>query len=167
MLKHFLKLVVPVIVLALSLTYSAHAQVDGYRFGVGLGYSGFDGNRFDNRFQRNFFGIPIAPTPRIDQPPFFALYPPVYYSQDIIPRPYGVSPFAAPPGINPVEMGGAYPMHQVNPYYVEPNVEPNPDGQLPPKEDNGAKKDNAQKTTWIKNPHFDPLADVGNVIAAR
>ncbi len=34
--------------------------------------------------------------------PYFALYPPVYYSQSV-PRPYGYSPFALPPGVLPVE----------------------------------------------------------------
>jgi hypothetical protein len=32
-----------------------------------------------------------------DSPPYFALYPPVYYSHPI-PRPYGFSPYAYPPG---------------------------------------------------------------------
>lgn len=34
--------------------------------------------------------------------PYFALYPPVYYSH-IVPRPYGYSPFALPPGMEPAE----------------------------------------------------------------
>ncbi len=34
--------------------------------------------------------------------PYFALYPPVYYSQPVA-RPYGYSPFALPPGVPPVE----------------------------------------------------------------
>ncbi|MBI2825167.1 MAG: hypothetical protein HYX69_10815 [Planctomycetia bacterium] len=34
----------------------------------------------------------------LDAPPYFAMFPPVYYSH-ITPRPYGYSPFAYPPGI--------------------------------------------------------------------
>ncbi len=33
-----------------------------------------------------------------DSIPYFALYPPVYYSHPV-PRPYGFSPFAYPPGV--------------------------------------------------------------------
>jgi hypothetical protein len=40
------------------------------------------------------------------QPPYYALFPPVYYSYPV-PRPYGYSPFAYPPGT------------------VTPNVNPN------------------------------------------
>lgn len=35
-------------------------------------------------------------------PPYFALYPPVYYDR-IVPRAYGISPYAVPPGVMPVE----------------------------------------------------------------
>ena len=86
---------------------TAEAQIDGYRFGIGNRYANgaFQGQRFGfglglvdrSAFQRNleFTRNPI---------PHFAQYPPVYYSNDIVRRPYGVSPFAAPPGIVPVEM---------------------------------------------------------------
>ena len=161
-MKSILKLIIPAMAVALCLNHSAFAQVDGYRFGVGLGYAGADGNCGRFGFERNLFGLPIAPTPRIDQPPFFALYPPVYYSQDIIARPYGVSPFAAPSGINPIEMGGPFPTHQVNPYFEGPNVPP-AEGQVP----EAKKPDSTPKTTWIKNPHYDPLASPGDEIAVN
>jgi hypothetical protein len=45
-----------------------------------------------------------APVFQREQPPYFALFPPVYYSDEIVHRPVGVSPFAAPPGVTPVEM---------------------------------------------------------------
>ncbi len=155
-MKSLLKLSIPAIAVALCLTQSAIAQIDGYRFGVGLDYAGGQ-----YRCDRNFFGLPIAPTPRIDQPPFFALYPPVYYSQDIVARPYGISPYAAPAGIIPTEMGGAVPIHQVNPYYVDPSVVPPILPQAP--ETKGAEE--GRKTTWIKNPYFDSLAAPGAQIA--
>jgi len=82
-------------------TSQAPAQTfqSGYQFGAGLGVSGIGGGFCDP-----FFG-PIGnfrSFPR-EQPPYFAQFPPVYYSH-IVRRPYGVSPFAAPPGIMPVEM---------------------------------------------------------------
>ncbi len=60
--------------------------------GIGTfnGFNGFDSLGFVTR----------------ERPPFFALYPPVYYSDEIVRRPVGISPFAAPPGVRPVELGG-------------------------------------------------------------
>ncbi len=55
-----------------------------------------------------------------EEPPYFAKFPPVYYSH-IVRRPYGVSPYAAPPGIAPVEMQAQYqpvPEVIVNPYFA-------------------------------------------------
>lgn len=115
---------------------SAEAQLEGYQFGVGINYA--DGQRCDGR---RLLGLPIAPTPRIDQPPFFALYPPVYYDSTIVARPYGVSPFAPPPGIVPVEMSAPQAQVQKNPYYVEPEQKA--------KNQNEA---NDNDTAWIQNP---------------
>ncbi len=98
---------------------SAQAQGlnSGYGFGLGANYSGvFSG--LNNGFYNNGF--------RNDQPPYFAQYPPVYYSH-IVARPYGISPYAAPPGIVPVEMNYADSStveRIVNPHYSsdEPTV---------------------------------------------
>jgi hypothetical protein len=67
------------VVLALGCQSStAHAQ-NGY----GLGFFNYgDGG----------YGINYR------QPPYYALYPPVYYSYPVA-RPYGFSPFAYPPGV--------------------------------------------------------------------
>lgn len=79
----------------------AKAQNSGYQLGVGWGYSNY-GN---------------SPYIRNQQVPYFALHPPVYYSEQIVRRPYGISPFAAPPGIIPTEMIVApEPIVIVNPY---------------------------------------------------
>ncbi len=57
-----------------------------------------------------------------ERPPYFALFPPVYYSNEIVRRPIGVSPFAVPPGVTPVEyMLQATPQHIVNPHYQDPS----------------------------------------------
>jgi hypothetical protein len=49
--------------------------------------------------------------------PYFAAHPPVYYSYPV-PRTYGYSPFAYPPGVMTpeVEMGAEMPVEIVNPY---------------------------------------------------
>ncbi len=164
-MKSILKVLIAAVVISIAVNQSANAQVDGYRFGVGLGYAGHDGDCNHHSNGRNFFGLAIAPTPRIEQPPFFALYPPVYYSPNIVSRPYGVSPYAAPAGITPVEMGDAGPMHQVNPYYVEPGTIPPPESAPKPTENDN---DKAPKTTWIQNPYYNSFATtVGDEIAVK
>ncbi len=65
---------------------SAQAQGNGYDFGIGWGFA-----QPAVRFT----------TPREDLP-YFAKFPPVYYG-DMVRRPYGYSPYALPPGIEPVE----------------------------------------------------------------
>ena len=65
----------------------------------GFGYAGYGG----------YYGSYIQPF--VAAPPYFALHPPVYYGKRYT-RPYGESPFAAPPGL------------QVNPNFAPtPHVE--------------------------------------------
>jgi hypothetical protein len=53
---------------------------------------------------------------RLQNIPFYALYPPVYYSQPV-PRTYGYSPFAYPPGfVTPEVEAAAVPEVMVNPH---------------------------------------------------
>jgi hypothetical protein len=148
-------------------TCAVQAQTDGYRFGVGLGYSDYGRACHDFPYPRNFLGLAIAPTPRIDAPPFFAQFPPVYYSQDIIARPYGVSPYAAPAGIMPVEMEVSRPVIQVNPYYAEPNSGDKPDIKAQPKP-TPANSDTGAKTTWIPNPYYQSIdSPAGDEVALK
>jgi hypothetical protein len=114
----------------------------GYGFGVGL--------------TSNYIGQTRLLAPH-DRPPHFALYPPVYYSDVLIPRPYGISPFAAPPGIRPVEMDvivAPEPVTVQNPYF-------NPDAEtakpletanhLEAKQTSSAKTGEVQ---FVTNPFF-------------
>ena len=55
--------------------------------------------------------------------PFYALYPPVYYSHPVA-RPYGYSPFAYPPGVATPEAAPAAAQY-MNPY-VPQKAEPKP-----------------------------------------
>lgn len=90
---------------------------NAYQGGVGFGYG------FQERFP--VCGIQALVHPRIEQPPHFALFPPVYYNSTIVRRPMGISPFAAPPGIMPAEMRVPQAERVVNPFFKRsPNEAP-------------------------------------------
>jgi hypothetical protein len=65
---------------------TAQAQAFGYNLGVGLGWA----------------QQPIRLSMPREDLPYFAKFPPVYYG-DMVRRPYGFSPYALPPGIEPIE----------------------------------------------------------------
>ncbi len=52
---------------------------------------------------------------RVNDVPYFSMFPPVYYSMPV-PRTYGWSPFAYPPGTMTPEVEPAEPQDIVNPY---------------------------------------------------
>jgi hypothetical protein len=87
--------------LAGSLTSSASAQ-NGCCGGYGWGW-GYDIGALYNTLD---FRVP-----------YFAAHPPVYYSYPV-PRPYGFSPFAYPPGTMTPEVLGSFiePATIINPY---------------------------------------------------
>jgi hypothetical protein len=94
---------IPLVAIAmLAVERSCEAQDIGYRFGVGYGYAQpYYGFQNQNRYI-----------------PYFAQHPPVYYNDQIVARSYGVSPYAAPPGITPVEMTMTpQPVVIENPYF--------------------------------------------------
>jgi hypothetical protein len=74
----------------------ASAQIAIGPGGYGLGYFNYQYNQ-----------------PRI---PYYALYPPVYYSYPV-PRTYGYSPFAYPPGVQTPEVEMSTPLSITNPYF--------------------------------------------------
>lgn len=71
----------------------------------------------------------------VPQPPYYAIHPPVYYSAQIMRRPYGASPYAWPATYPPFtqqviesqSVATADPAMFLNPY-----VQGNGGGQLPP-----------------------------------
>jgi len=65
---------------------AVRAQALGYNLGVGLGWA----------------QQPLRLSSPREDLPFFAKFPPVYYG-DMVRRPYGFSPYALPPGIEPIE----------------------------------------------------------------
>ena len=141
-------------------TASAQGFQNGFEFGSGLNASGFNfnsprgyGNRYGNRYGNgnrfgNFNGG-IFTRRRLEEPPYFAKFPPVYYSH-IVKRPYGVSPFAAPSGIMPVEMTIPSPMSMKNPYF-ESQVAPVSNQATPAAP---AVDETKNKATWVSNPYI-------------
>ncbi len=99
----------------LTTTASADAQSYSHGYQFGSGFRSFnDCGRFDG------LGGGFSRTYPREQLPYFAQFPPVYYSH-IVPRPIGFSPYALPPGIMPAEMQVAPPVSTPN-----PTVIPNP-----------------------------------------
>ncbi len=92
----------------------------GPRYGFRGGRRGFRGRGFGGGFfpyAWNDFYNPYSFN-RPERQPYFSMNPPVYYSDQIVPRPMGISPFPAPPGVTPVEMTLAPQSEKVvNPYF--------------------------------------------------
>ena len=120
---------------------NAHAQnMYGSSYGNGYGFAMGYGNNNWPGCNNGFANHPFAPFSvgnfgfdrPAEEPPYFAKFPPVYYS-NIVRRPYGISPYAAPPGIMPVEMMAPEVEREVvkNPYVEQP-LQPAPDVQATP-----------------------------------
>lgn len=116
------------------------------RYGGYGAYGGFGGINFGNNgyyFARTIprvFGDAILP--------YYALYPPVYYSAPV-PRPYGFSPYALPPGMPPAEampVPAAEPELTVNPYFKPKNP--------PGNEDQPSDQQTVFKPQLIVNPYY-------------
>ncbi len=138
----------------ISTTADAQLYNDGYQWGAGVS-QGVGGGAFrPGRFlRRRAFGPGFGPTPRFDDIPYFAKFPPVYYS-GIVKRPYGISPYAAPPGILPIELTVPQPKTIDNPFFdAEPAAPVIEEEPAQPKPD-----DASQKVTWQRNPYVGILA---------
>lgn len=149
-MKKFTMMALAVVaVCAMSATdASAQDYNSGYRFGVGLNYAqGIQGHHARRGIPFGFGGR-IGFSQRHEAPPYFAQYPPVYYN-GIVSRPYGISPYAAPPGIAPVEMSAPQPMSVTNPYF---------DQEIAPVSDqNEVDTTTDNKSTQIFNPYAESL----------
>ena len=142
-MKRILILAIAAVAMVFTTSTDASAQSysNGYAFGTGIGQS----------FRGGFGG-----GSRFTAPPYFAQFPPVYYN-GIVRRPYGISPYAAPPGIAPVELHAIpeqiAPLTIKNTYVEQAQPVSTPKAQSAPKHE-GMNIDN--KTTWIKNPFYVP-----------
>ncbi len=102
------------------------------------------------------------------QPPYYAIHPPVYYSAQIIRRPYGYSPYAWPanyPSFNTQVIesrasANADPAVFINPYAAQAG---NGGGQLPPPRVGPATNDNSSvQPQLILNPYV-----ISKAVAAK
>jgi len=150
-MKRLLSIAVAIAAVTMFCQSEASAQnygsfSNGYQFGTGVNAAfggGFRGGQGFRSFRGGF-------NSREDLP-YFAKFPPVYYS-NIIARPVGISPFAAPSGIRPVELDYA-PVKEVtkkNPFY---------DPAAHPVKATPRKIEARQKTTWIANPYIGSFVD--------
>jgi len=144
-MKNILTIAIAVAAMAFFASEQVAAQGfnNGYLFGTGVNQSFIGGG---SRFQA---------------PPYFATFPPVYYN-GIVRRPYGISPFAAPPGIEPVEL-------RAIPAEIKPVTIRNPHMKSSTpmmKAKKGALKETIDKATWVKNPHFDVIDNAAYAPAA-
>jgi hypothetical protein len=77
----------------------------------------------------------------VPQPPYYAIHPPVYYSAQIIRRPYGTSPYAWPATYPPFTTVAIESQESVTAdpaFFINPHVAGNAGGgQLPPPRNNG------------------------------
>jgi hypothetical protein len=86
--------------------------------------------------------------------PYFSLHPPVYYSAPV-PRTYGWSPWAYPPGVQTPEIVECDPLTIENPHIESSSSKPKPSGvQRPtPAADRSA---SYRAPKLIHNPFFEP-----------
>jgi hypothetical protein len=66
------------------------------------GYGGFGGGPWGYGYTYNY-GVGYIPAP-----PYYSVFPPVYYSPHITARPYGASPYAWPAGFSPIVVRDRY-----------------------------------------------------------
>lgn len=84
--------------------------------------------------------------------PYYALHPPVYYSAPV-PRPYGYSPFAYPPGYRTPEVQSRVaPKLVYNEFVVRDRPRPTAD-----RGEHSVRR--RPEPLTIRNPYFDPAAD--------
>lgn len=149
------------------LQYAQSANGGGHRGGGGRGHGSVGirgvGHGFGHGFGRGFGGIgfgfggfnygwDIAELYRelYQNLPFYALHPPVYYSGPV-PRPYGYSPFAYPPGVMTPEIGViAQPVTIDNPYAPKTPATPTTSGSEP---DRAAASERRVEPLVILNPY--------------
>ncbi len=86
------------------------------------------------------FGMPYN-VYSMNAPPYFAMFPPVYYSH-VVPRPYGYSPFAYPPGFTTPERV-AVPFQGPQRYARRSSAQPSPSDTVR----------TAARPVIIKNPY--------------
>jgi hypothetical protein len=128
------------------------ARGHGFGHGFGGGAIGFGGG--------GDYGWDVAELYRelYNNLPYFALHPPVYYSEPV-PRTYGYSPFAYPPGtMTPDVVGESQPVTINNPYVPATTPTSAPAAIKP--SDRSASASQARQPLVIVNPFVPPASSV-------
>ena len=123
------------ILLASALAFLALAPSSASAYWPYAGYGGYGG------YGNYGWGFNQA-TNYVPAPPYYAIYPPVYYSSQITARHYGASPFAWGPGMQPITYADQY----SPPAAPEPEMIENPFVS-------SNKNTNKQVSTIIENPY--------------
>ena len=159
-MKRILTIAFAVVAVTIMADSSAQAQLNssGYGFGVGINQARFGGGfrSGGGNFRSGGLGFlgGLQNIQRFEEPPYFARFPPVYYS-GIVKRPYGISPYAAPPGIAPVELSIPSPVTVKNKYF---NSEIAPVSKATETETTSSELDDKTTATWVANPFVSSLA---------
>ena len=82
-------------------------------------------------------------------PPYYSIYPPVYYSSQITKRHYGAAPYAWPPGMQPITYINSMPVEAVEPLVIE-----NPFVQARRASTTPTEMKTEPNPLKIENPHF-------------
>lgn len=155
-MKKIIALAVAFAAVAIVSAPEANAQSfsfnNGYQFGAGVNANHLRRNCNPGFGFGTYFGSAFQNVQRQVRPPYFAEFPPVYYN-GIVRRPYGISPYAAPAGVAPVEMShaakGVEPVVVSNPFFNKNNAAPI--SVIEKVEDSKSTKN---KSTKINNPFF-------------
>jgi hypothetical protein len=121
----------------------------------GFGGLGFIGGGYD-------YGWDLAELYRelLNNVPYYALHPPVYYSEPV-PRTYGYSPFAYPPGVmTPEIVTESKPVTIINPYVPGGSVPDAKPASAESKADRSASTTNSPEPLVIINPFVTPRSGV-------
>lgn len=158
-MKRILAIAFAVFAVTVMTDSSANAQCNtsGYGFGVGVNQARIGGGyAFGGRQGFGGGGLlgPVNSVRRFEEPPYFAKFPPVYYS-GIVKRPYGISPYAAPAGIAPVEMSIPVPVTVKNKYF---NSNMAPVSKSVEAKESSNVLDDKTTSTWVSNPFIESLA---------
>lgn len=123
-------------VASLAISTQARAQCGGGFYGGG--YNFWDSGRLYDVLSRNV--------------PYYAAFPPVYYSAPV-PRTYGYSPFAYPPGVMTpeIDMAAAAALEIDNPYVVPAST--NTTEEEPASNDRVTKTKTAIEPLVVTNPY--------------
>jgi hypothetical protein len=101
-----------------------------------------------------------------DNVPYYAAFPPVYYSYPVA-RTYGYSPFAYPPGVMTPEVEAAQPLAIENPYFKGSSATVDAAEAAPAKVDQTTSVSQPAGPLWVINPYVKSAGQPAAVVAVH